>query len=409
MSYFLVILSLVMGLLSVQASAQSAAPGTIIDSEYVASYSTGIVQTVIDEFYPPEHALPAQYGIDEYRVRLQSSNADGDPIEIVAQFFVPQTTDPTMLPVFVMGAGSTGLADECAPSREQASVQNRGNYRAYLLTMATQGYITIMPDYAGFGDPDMIQPYYVAEMAGRVLLDAGRAVYDFFDTQAAESAAAPADILFIGGYSQGGQSIFAAKDMWQTYAPELPLKGVIGYAPVLNMQSHMLTLPQLAPFRMVAYKDYYGADRVQLDEIFTDYWLPALEEKALSLCVIDAVGYFSANADEMYRPEFLDALQNGTLDASYPELEALFNLNNVGFVHNDAQALLVQGAEDHTLPMEMFNGFVDRYCAAGNHLTEMVNTEITHLQARQVAYGEVLDWMQMVADGEMPSDVCAAE
>ncbi len=404
MSYFLILLSLLLGLFAAPASS----PGEVLDSEFVASYSTSIVQNVINDFYPEAHRLPAQFAIDEYRVRLQSTNADGDPIEIVAQFFVPQVTDPTKLPVYVMGAGSTGLVDECAPSREQASVQNRGNYHAYLLTMATQGYITILPDYAGFNNPDAIQPYYVAEMAGRVLLDAGRAVYNFFDTQTIDSAATPDDILFIGGYSQGGQSIFAAKDLWETYAPELPLKGVVGYAPVLNMQSHMLTLPQLNTYRMYAYRDYYGADKVNLDEIFTDHWLPTLEQDVLTMCVIDAVGHFSANADEMYRPEFLEALQNGTLGENYPELEALLNLNNVGFVPNDVPALLVQGAEDHSLPMDVFNNFEDRYCAVGNHLTTMINTEITHLQARQVAYGEVIDWMQQVAAGETPPDVCAS-
>lgn len=385
-------------------------PGTVLDSEYVATYSATTIADVINQFYPPEQVRSARYNVDEYRVRLLSSDADGQPIEIVAQMYVPNTSEETSLPVFVMGAGSTGLDDRCAPSNERPEVQNWGSYRAFLMTMATQGYIAIMPDYAGFNDPDRIQPYYVAEMAGHVLLDAGRAVYSFFDEDAewlsVETGVTPRDTVFLVGYSQGGQSVFAAKDLWETYAPDLPVEGVVAYASVTNMQSHMLHLPQLAPFRMYAWADYYGEDKVDLNAIFTDHWLPTLEEDVLRLCVMDAVGYFSGNADEMYRPEFLEALENETLDEDYPALYELFELNNPGFVPNEIPALIVQGTGDHTLPMDVHERFVERYCAAGNHLTQLINDRVTHLRARQESYGEVLDWLQTIVDGETPREDC---
>ena len=388
-------------------------PGSVLESEFVATYAASTIGDVIDQFYPPEQARSARYSVDEYRVRLLSTNADGEPIEIVAQLYVPSVAEPVDLPVFVMGAGSTGLADRCAPSNERPEVQNWGSYRAYLLSIATQGYIAIMPDYAGFNDPDSIQPYYVAEMAGRVLLDAGRAVYAFFDEDdgwlSVENAAAPSDTVLLVGYSQGGQTVFAAKDMWETYAPDLPVAGVVAYASVTNMQSHMLGLPQLAPFRLYAWADYYGADRVHLDDVFADRWLESLEEDVLSLCVMDAVGYYSANASEMYRPEFLEALENATLDEDYPELYDLFELNNPGFVPNDIPALIVQGTGDHTLPMDVHERFIERYCEVGNQVTELIYDSVVHLRARQESYGEVLDWMQAVVNGETPRSDCPAD
>ena len=290
--------------------------GSLVDVEFVASHPASEINDLISQFYEADQIQPAQFGVDEYRLSYASTYRDGEPITIVSQFFVPQVTDATAFPVFVNGAGSSGIADQCAPTLEQPAVQNWGSYRLYMLTMAAQGYVSILPDYAGFNDPDRLQPYYVSEMAGRVMLDAARAALNWSEQTDGPATAEPAVLL--AGYSQGGQTVFASKDMWETYAPELPLKGIIGFAPVTNMASHMLTLPQLAPYRMVAWEEYYGADQVDPARVFADMWLPTLDDDVRTMCVFDAAGHFSANPAELYRPEILDGLQNGTLDAVYP-------------------------------------------------------------------------------------------
>lgn len=407
--FFVCLLSV---LLSVPVAAQSddfadLDPGQIVESQFIATHEMSEINNLITGFYEADQVMPARYAVDEYQIRFRSVYRDGEPIVILAQFFVPRVSEVEDFPVYVMGAGSSGLDDRCAPSREQPAVQNWGSYKLFLMSIATQGYITMLPDYAGFNDPDRIQPYYVAEMAGRVLLDGARAAYNWFDTEAAEDvSAAPQDAVILSGYSQGGQSIFAAKDMWQTYAPEIPLAGVVGYAPVTNMQSHMLNLPQMAPYRMFAYADYYGADQVPLDEIFADLWLPTLEEDVLSKCVFEAAGYFSANPAELYRPEFLEALRKGTLEESYPTLAELLNINNPGFVQNEVPALIVQGTEDTTIPMSLHEKFVEGYCGAGNRLTEAIYPGVSHFHVREHSYRTVLDWMATVAAGESPREDC---
>lgn len=393
--------------------AGDAAPGKILQSEFVTTHSPESIKAFVDRFYPPEQVLAPQYAVDEYRVVLSSLYRDDEPIEIVAQLYVPRLESEARVPLFVLGAGSTGIDDKCAPSLEQPEVQNWGSYRGFLLSVATQGYITMLPDYAGFNDPDRIQPYYVAEMAGRVVLDASRAAYDFFDAESdyvqADNTALPADAVFISGYSQGGQTIFAAKDIWQDYAPEVPLAGVVGYAPVVNMQSHMLTLPIAAPYRMVAYADYYQTDDVDFDAIFLDRWVPTMPEDTVEMCIFDAAGYYSMNANEMYKPEFLAALEDGTVAEAYPEINALFELNNPGFVPNDVPALIIQGTQDRTIPMPLHEQFVEKYCTAGGQYTEFLYQDVTHFRVREVSYREVLDWMNAVASGETPRNDCAAD
>lgn len=390
-----------------------AAPGRILQSEYVTTHSVETIKAFADRFYPPEQVLAPQYAVDEYRVVLSSLYREDEPIEIVAQLYVPRLESEARVPVFVLGAGSTGIDDKCAPSLEQPEVQNWGSYRGFLLSVATHGYITMLPDYAGFNDPDRIQPYYVAEMAGRVVLDASRAVYDFFSEDAEwaqpDTTAQPADAVFLSGYSQGGQTIFAAKDIWTDYAPDVPLAGVVGYAPVVNMQSHMLTLPIAAPYRIMAYTDYYQTDALDLGTIFLDRWVETMPQDTIEMCIFDAAGYYSMNANEMYQPDFLTALTEGTLADTYPDVNALFELNNPGFVQNDVPALIIQGTQDRTIPMPLHEQFVEKYCAAGNQYTEFLYQDVTHFRVREVSYREVLDWMASVAAGETPRNDCASE
>ena len=404
-----VILSLLLPFSFVAAQdSQAAIPpaGSVLTVEFIASHPVSEINSLIETFYEDDQQISAQYGVDEFWLTYATTYGADEPIVIGSQFFVPQVTEATEFPVYVNGAGSSGLADQCAPSLEQPAVENWGSYKLYMLSMAAQGMISMLPDYAGFNDPDRMQPYYVAEMAGRVMLDGARAALDWSNETGGLATAEPAVVL--AGYSQGGQSVFAAKDMWESYAPEVPLKGIIGFAPVTNMASHMMTLPQVAPYRMVAYEDYYGEDQVDPALVFTDLWLPTLYDDVMRLCVFGAAGYYSANPAEMYRPEILEGLRNGTLDEVYPSLAALLELNSPGFVTNDLPALIVQGTEDATIPMPVHEAFVERYCEAGNTLNTLMYPGANHFHLREMSYRAVLDWIAEAVAGNMPPNECEA-
>ncbi|MBI5666892.1 MAG: hypothetical protein HZC41_02700 [Chloroflexi bacterium] len=382
--------------------------GTILASEYVITRSVATINQIIGSFYPPEQALPALYPVDEYRLTFHSEDEAGAPLAIIAQLFVPRVAQPVEFPVLVVGAGTTGLADDCAPSREQPEVHSLGNYRAFVLGFAAQGWIVILPDYAGYNDPDRVQAYYVAELAARVMTDAARAAYDAFAASHVDvrNAAMPLNRLFLGGYSQGGQAVFAAKDRWADAAPDLPLAGIVAWAPIVDMANHTLYMPPFAPYRMVVWSAYYGSDQVPLAELFADRWLPTLEADALQLCVNEAVIYFSADPETLFRPKFLQALRSGTLDRDFPALHRLLELNSPGNVPSHVPALIVQGTDDNRIPMPVHDGFLRRTCAAGNRVTTLVYEDATHAATRRISYRDVLNWMQSVINGETPPNNC---
>jgi pimeloyl-ACP methyl ester carboxylesterase len=387
------------------ASAQAPENGALLETEFVATHSIREIDQLIAGFYEPDQVVPAQYAVDEYRIRFQSLYKEDESIVIVAQFFVPRVEESTEFPVYIAGAGSSGIADQCAPSLEQPAVQNWGSYKLWMLSIATQGYLTALPDYAGFNDPDRMQPYYVSEMAGRVVLDAARAVRHW-SAENPDSPAQAQEAVLIAGYSQGGQTVFAARDMWEDYAPDVPLTAIIGFAPVTNMASHMLTLSPLAPYRMVAWEDYYGTEQVDPARVFADLWLPTLYDDVMRMCVFDAAGFFSYNPAELYRPEILQGLETGTLDEVYPSLAALLALNSPGFVQNDVPALIIQGTVDRTIPMAVHEAFVERYCAAGNFLNEIILQDATHFHLRELSYRATLEWMANAVQGVFEPNAC---
>ncbi|HEX2908518.1 MAG TPA: lipase family protein [Phototrophicaceae bacterium] len=390
--------------------AQDTSRGDILNSEFVTTHTIEQIDAANAEFYPVEQRLPALFAADEYRVTLRSTDETEQSLEIVAQVFVPRPAALTEFPVLVVGAGTSGLADPCAPSLEQPEVQDLGHYRDFLLSIASQGYVVLMPDYAGFNDPDRLQAYYVAEMAARALLDTGRAAYRLFapgaDWLPADTTAAPLPKLFFGGYSQGGQAVFAVRDRWATAAPDVPVAGFITWAPVTNMASHTLHMPPFAPYRMVAWADYYGEEQVPLKRIFVDRWLPTLKSDAARFCVMEALTYYSAEPEALFRPPFLDALRGGTLDQSFPELARLLDLNSPGFVPDSLPALVIQGTKDARIPMATLDDFVSRVCAVGNPLTVQVYEGATHAATRRVSYRDTLAWMQAVVEGERARNDC---
>ena len=158
---------------------------------------------------------PMRYDVQTYDIRYVSTDHDGSAAEIHAQLFVPIFTEPAGRPLFVFGSGTTGIADGCAPSLEQPEVRRWGYYRENMLAYAGSGVITIFPDYLGFGDPDRPQRYFSKLAEGRTMLDAVRAVDDFFETsvRAADGHVRPSGHAFVGGYSQGGHAAFAAADI----------------------------------------------------------------------------------------------------------------------------------------------------------------------------------------------------
>jgi len=161
-------------------------------------------------------------GAQALRVAYRTERLAGQGGVGVAEIYLP--TAPRVSPAEAVAAvhGTIGLADFCAPTKLGGVGAD-----AMAMPLVGNGMAVVAPDYAGLGDGhgETYQGWDLAEDEAHSVLDAVRALRSTVPA----SALTPATALV--GHSQGGGSVFAAQALAKTYAPELPLAGVVGFAP----------------------------------------------------------------------------------------------------------------------------------------------------------------------------------
>ena len=179
-----------------------APPGTIIDVEPLGEFGE----------------------VSAYRILYHSRSRKDANIAVSGYVLAPLDDAAEEWPVVAYAHGTTGMADQCAPSATVDSDLRRSDSEASLMVqLASLGYAVVATDYEGLGTPGL-HPYLVGESAARSILDSVRAVQQMEQLNVSNSFA-------VTGISQGGHAALHAGQYWQTYAPELDLVGVVSMAP----------------------------------------------------------------------------------------------------------------------------------------------------------------------------------
>jgi pimeloyl-ACP methyl ester carboxylesterase len=333
--------------------------------------------------------------VDTYVLRYRSTDFDGSAAEVRAQLFVPRYPQPAGRPVLVFGSGTTGIADSCAPSRERSELRRWGHYRQNMLAYAAAGFITIFPDYIGFNDPDRPQRYFSKQAEGRALLDAARAVEAFCATY--PHAVHPSGAVFAAGYSQGGHAAFAAADLQPEYAPEVTLRGVIGFAATTDVAALLAEGPYYAPFILYSYSVMYGKEQIDPADYLLERWAATLEEDANRLCVDEFQKYYPFDGKRLYRPEFYEALHGARLELEYPALAAALAANQSGTSGNGLPALVVQGDADAIVTTATQARFVAELRRAGSDVRFLVLKAVPHRSTRPAGFLASVEWLEELA------------
>ncbi len=255
---------LVLGWLLVPSPAQAVVPPLPAFYAVPDPLSTGAPGTLIKS----EDLGPVAGG-ERYRIMYHSRSIQGADIPVTGLVFVPSGPAPAEpRPVLAWAHGTTGAADQCAPSL--------GGYDpVYLTQWLERGYVVAATDYQGMGTPGL-HPYLVGDSEGRGVLDSVRAA------EALLVAHAGRDVM-IFGHSQGGHAALFANELAPTYAPELRILGTIAAAPASQLYAAW-NLIQTSPvvgaaviLMGAAFADQYPG--LDLHAVFTDEAVARMERR----------------------------------------------------------------------------------------------------------------------------------
>ncbi|MCE7981730.1 MAG: hypothetical protein DYG89_11090 [Caldilinea sp. CFX5] len=382
--------------------------GILTNVLYMDTVPAAQINELSAQFYPASNLVPARYDIDRYQINFQTVDESDQSVNVRAELFFPRLSQWATFPVLVYGSGTTGIGAACAPLDEWTRRRNWGNYRTHMLSYAAQGFIAVFPLWQGYDDAVRTHPYFVARLEGYLLLDAARAVYNFFAAPPApDILAQPLDAVFFSGYSQGGHGAFAADQFAPWYAPELTVKGVIGHATAPSVEALLRERPPLAPYIVHAYSTYYGPYVIAPEKVFLPQWLPTFTQDVTSKCVDEVYQYYPQEPGRLYRTEFLDALYSGQLNGSFAAFKQVLDLNYVGAsINPNTPALLLHGAVDPVVTAQTNEAFMAQICGLGKRVTYYLYPEVDHFATRQYAFGDTLRWMQKILNGGAPRSDC---
>jgi pimeloyl-ACP methyl ester carboxylesterase len=168
-------------------------------------------------------------------VLYRSTGVAGGAVPVSGVVSLPKGKAPKGgWPVVTYAHGTTGIADQCAPSRDTAgsSVHPYNNYVFGLLTRWLKaGYAVVRTDYEGLGTPG-VHPYLVGTSEGRGVLDIVRAAHQ------ADSRVSTKDVA-IAGHSQGGHAALWAAALATKYTPDLKVEGTLAFAPAAKLDEQI--------------------------------------------------------------------------------------------------------------------------------------------------------------------------
>jgi hypothetical protein len=378
--------------------------GRLVEATFVERWTPAMVQeraaAAFGRFGPPT----VENAVDLWLLRFTTTRFDGAVAVVTARAFTPVDSPRGAAPLLVYGAGTTGVAAACAPSREYERATPLGYYRELLAPYAARGVATVLPDYLGFEDPERPQAYFHAASEAHVLLDAARAMSELY-ARTAELGALRAETFF-GGYSQGGHAAFAVADQHAAYAPDVAVAGAMGFAATTDVEALLATAAYYAPYVLLSYRSVYG-DAIDPAEVLAPRFVATLEADAGTFCVDRAQQVYAYDGAVTYAEAFHRALQAGDPGAAAPAFARALAANATGLSGHGVPALVVQGGQDVIVLDRTQERFVAELCAAGSAVAYVHVPDARHRDTRPAGFEPSLAWMWGIADGAPAPSTCA--
>jgi alpha-beta hydrolase superfamily lysophospholipase len=327
-----------------------------------------------------------------YRILYRSTGATGEPVISGGMVFVPNNNAMNR-PVVAWAHPTTGLGDQCAPSRNVNPLADTSNW---LPQMMSQGWVVTATDYAGLGTPGT-----------SMYIDGRSEAADVtYSVKAAEQI--PGTNMgkqwVVWGHSQGGNSSLWTGELAEEFAPERELLGVAAAAPAAEVNLIM------------------GA---QWDTTIGWVLGPEVTQGLATVYTEMTIDGVVSAAGQSAGPDIADAcvtttgglmgwFRQNVLNERYFESDPTKNAGWVNALEaqtpkplTDVPVLIVQSLADEVVlpwPNAVLQG---KWCKAGSDLQMMWLGKISHGETAITSGPSVVNWIEQRFSGDASTPNCS--
>ncbi|WP_426706516.1 lipase family protein [Corynebacterium auriscanis] len=272
-------------------------------------------------------------------------------------------------PTVVVGRGTVGQGDQCAPSRNWP-LDNQPNPIAseravalegmYDWVFANQGVRVVVTDYVGMGTAG-VHTYMNRLDQAHAMIDAARATRNLVEEKDGDFG----KVSFYG-HSQGGGAAAAAIETIGAYAPELDPAGAYASAPPADLDAVQRNidgsdLVGAIGFTINGLLERYPELQADLEANLNDRGKVALEDLK-TMCTNEITEKYGHQTTSMWTK---DGRSLDELLKSMPKAQAAMEAQRIGKSIPAAPVMIVSGRHDLNVEYQQAKDLARKWCAAG--------------------------------------------
>ncbi|RNI21766.1 alpha/beta hydrolase family protein [Rufibacter latericius] len=328
------------------------------------------------------------YDIEVFRF-VYNTTYKGSQIQASGLLCIPANTPSA--PALVSAQHGTMFDDDDAPS-------NFPNSFTGFELIASVGYITVIPDFIGYGvSKDIVHPYYDEEHSAAAVVDMLKAAKFYLNQEAIDTN----DNLFLLGYSEGGYVTLAAqKEIESDPSHDLDLTAVAAGAGGYDLTGMLTGIastttyaePSFLPLILNSYNVTYGWNRPYTDFFQQPYAdrMPGLLDGTKDREEINA--QLTTTVTDLFTPTFYANLSNPTGETTLKQ--ALTN-NSLLDWKPTSPTRLYHGTEDEAVFFQTSVTTYNQFRAVGATNVEFFPIEGgMHRTSIEPMMLEVLPWFE---------------